>query len=112
MKRVLIIDKMEIPVEVKVDIDNIKNIISPKAIENYVKQKWRKTHSPFCDVKVYQYNDGEKFSQINIPFNEEFRDYDFALYECIKKIAYIEGIDPVDVCVKIKLKEKEDESES
>ncbi len=90
--------KKEIPIKVSLDIEKIDEIITPEMIEFYVKDKpsWREFPTNREGVRIWQFDNKEDFVQITIPFNQEFSDYRYSLYKCVKNISFLENNSEID----------------
>lgn len=66
--------------------------IDPYIIMTYLKKmRWEIYPLDRKDIRIFQYRRGEMFEQVTIPLNRSLRDYDYAMYDTVCKIAHIEN---------------------
>ncbi len=92
--------------------------LNPHAVCKYLDNMgWTQLRINRDDVKVYQFVQGENFSQVRIPLNKELSDYKESMYSAIKTIAQVENkseeqvmlylLNPNTDILKIRLDKKE-----
>lgn len=66
--------------------------INPLALAIYLKETgWQQFNTKRDDIKIFQYDNGKIFEQINVPLTKELSDFNLAMYKSVEKLAKVEN---------------------